>query len=65
MLRQNFGDVDLELFQLRVAGIGAQGFLQRAALIHGGGSDNAILVGDSLHAREFSRSKCHDKTSTG
>src|SRR6185437_6762962 len=59
------GDIDLELFQLFVSGIRAESFFQRAALVHGGGSDHAILVGDSLHAREFSRSKCHDRTSTG
>jgi hypothetical protein len=50
---------------LGVAGVCAQGFLERATLVHGGGGNHAAIIGDSFHARKFSRSQFHDETSTG
>src|SRR3954470_10735239 len=36
-----------------------EGFLQRAALIHGGGGNHAAGVADGLHAGKFSRGELH------
>ena len=40
MRRQDFGDCHFEFFQFLVAGVGAEGFLQGAALVHGSGGDD-------------------------
>ena len=60
---QDFGDQRLEFFHHGVGNLRAfflsQRFLQRAALVHGGGSDNTTLVGYSFEAGEFSRGELH------
>ncbi len=41
-----------DFFEIHAAARG-QGFLQAAALIHGGGGDDAATVGQRLHALQF------------
>ncbi len=65
MLGEDFAHEDFEFLQLFVAGVGAESFLQRAALVHGSSSDDAAIVRNILHARKFSRSQFHVRTSTG
>ncbi len=54
---ENLGDQRLEFFHHGVADFAAfflgQRFLQRAALIHGGGGDDAAFVGDFLQTGQF------------
>src|ERR1700730_9393267 len=59
MRRQNFGDQRLEFFHHGVADFAAlflaEGFLQRAALIHRRGGDYTFFVGNFSETRKFAR----------
>ena len=63
VLAEDVGDERLELFQIMAGGgssaLFGEGLLQRAALVHGGGGDNAARVGDGLQACEFSGCQLH------
>ena len=60
---ENFADQRFEFFHHGVGDFGAfffgQGFLQRAALVHGSGRDDTAFVGDFFEAGEFARGKLH------
>ena len=44
MRSEDLGDGDLELDEFLVSGVGAESLLERTALIHGGGGDNAVAL---------------------
>ena len=54
---EDFGDEGLELFEVVGVGGGAalfgEGLLERAALVHGGGGDDAAFGGDGFESGEF------------
>ena len=62
--RQNFGDQRLEFFHHGVVDFAAfffgKRFLQRAALVHGCGGDDAAIVGDFLESGKFARGELHE-----
>src|SRR5262249_50082611 len=61
--RQHFGDQRLELFHHGVGDVAAfflgERFLQRAALVDGGGGDDAAIVGNFLQSGKFSGGELH------
>ncbi len=58
VLGEDRGDEGLELFKIVGVGGGAallgEGLLEGAALVHGGGGDDAAMVGDGFESCEFS-----------
>ena len=63
MRGENFGNQRFEFFHHGVGDFAAfflgQRFLQRAALVHGSGRDDAAFVGDFFEAGKFARGKLH------
>jgi hypothetical protein len=55
---EDAGNEGLELFEVVGVGRGSallgEGLLERAALVHGGGGDDAAMIGDGFEACEFS-----------
>ena len=64
MRRQNFRDQRFEFFHHGVGDFAAfffgERFLQGAALIHGGGGDDAAFVRDFLESGKFAGGKLHE-----